>query len=270
MPARQQLRDVLKHDVLLREVEPDIYSVLPPDDARQSAEPQPAIEQPQAYDGKAAIYDLVIARPLYNRLVWGADVRDYAAFAQQALDASSDGWLADVGCGSLVFTHDVYAAGITRPVVLLDRSLDMLRRARRRLCRATGRMPENIVLVLGDAFALPFRDGAIATVASPGLLHLFEQPENLVRELVRVLAPGGGLYLTSLVLRPERRLSARWLAMLERQGEVARPRTLDELLARLTGAGVPGGLQGVARGNMAYLRGGNSRGSPLGDSPRVT
>jgi SAM-dependent methyltransferase len=258
MPASEQLRDVLKHDVPLRELERGIYSILPPD------------EQPQAYDGKGAIYDLVIARPIYNRLVWGADVRDYAAFARQALDASSEGWLADVGCGSLAFTHDVYTAGITRPVVLLDRSLDMLRRARQRLCRATGSVPENIVLVLGDAFALPFQDGAIATVACPGLLHLFEQPENLVRELVRVLAPGGGLYLTSLVLRPERRLSARWLAMLHRQGEVARPRTLDELLARLASAGVPGGVQGVARGNMAYLVSGNSRGSPLGDSPRVT
>ena len=270
MPANEQLRDVLKHAVTLREVEPGIYSVLPPDDARQGTEPQPANKQPQAYDGKGAIYDLVIARPLYNRLVWGADVRDYAAFARQALDASDEGWLADVGCGSLVFTHDLYTAGVTRPVVLLDRSLDMLRRARRRLCRATGHLPENIVLVLGDALALPFQDGAITTVSCPGLLHLFEQPESLVRELVRVLAPGGGLYLTSLVLRPERWLSARWLGMLHRQGEVAEPLTLDELLVCLDIAGVPGGLQGFARGNMAYLTGGNSRGSPLGDSPRVT
>lgn len=78
----------------------------------------------RSYDRWAAVYDRIVGNALYNRLVWAACPRSYAAFAAQAVTAER-GPLLDVGCGSAVFTGGVYrAAG--RPLVLVNRSRAML------------------------------------------------------------------------------------------------------------------------------------------------
>jgi len=46
-----------------------------------------------------------------------------------------------------------------------------------------------------DAAQLPFRDGAFPNVFIRDLLHHLPQPEHALAEAVRVLAPGGQLYL---------------------------------------------------------------------------
>src|SRR4051794_17000655 len=66
-------------------------------------------EEGAAYDRHAAVYDRVIGNPLYNRVVWSCPTSEYAEFAREAL-AAGDGPFLDAGCGTLVFTGDVYAA----------------------------------------------------------------------------------------------------------------------------------------------------------------
>lgn len=51
----------------------------------------------------------------------------------------------------------------------------------------------NAVLVQGDAFQLPFPDGAFATVVTILGLHLLPRPAAVIPEMARVLRPGGVL-----------------------------------------------------------------------------
>ena len=80
----------------------------------------------------------------------------------------------DAGCGSLAFTAKTYAGYSDRPVVLLDRSLRLLRMAKERLTKRCGEIPANIVLVHGDALQLPFEPQSFTTIISLNLLHMFE------------------------------------------------------------------------------------------------
>src|SRR5690348_14061648 len=80
----------------IRSVEEGIYSVLP------------ARPHTHLYDGRAAIYDLVVGTRFYNRVMWGASLPDYVAFARQAVASDQAGMLLDAGCGSLLFTAQAY------------------------------------------------------------------------------------------------------------------------------------------------------------------
>jgi SAM-dependent methyltransferase len=69
--------------------------------------------------------------------------------------------------------------------VALDYSPSALRLASG-VCAGTG-----AVLVCGDAFALPFRDGVFALVFHQGVLEHFREPGGLLRENARVLKEDG-------------------------------------------------------------------------------
>jgi SAM-dependent methyltransferase len=162
-----------------------VWSVLPNDGRRER------------YDPRAAGYDLVVGSRLYNRLLWGSSPRGYSAFAERAI-LSGSGPLLDAGCGSLVFTAGVYAQA-SRPLVLVDRSIGMLRAARARLDRAVGDRSERVVFVHGDLRTLPFRGRAFSTVVCMGMLHLFDDVREPVSALTRLATGEAKLFLTSLV-----------------------------------------------------------------------
>lgn len=228
--------DLIKN-VAFEEVDDAIYSCLPAD-ARASD-----------YDDKARAYDWVVGNRFYNRIVWGNWPSRYRAFCEQAL-ASADGPYLDAGCGSLVFTADVYAQAAARPIVLLDRSLGMLRRGRDRIRRHLGRVPEHIRFVQGDIFDLPFRDGVFKVVASYGVLHVFTDPAGMLAELERVRSPAGKTHLSSLVGNDA--LGRRYLALLQRAGEVGVCHTTASLADAL--AATPFAYRVDAVGNMAYVQ----------------
>lgn len=194
-----------------------------------------------AYDGHAALYDRLIASRLYNRLAWSADPADYEAFASHAV-ASASGSLLEVAAGTAIASAPAYRAS-DRPVVLTDRSRDMLTRAAQRLADG-GPVRPGVRFVQADAFELPFEPGTFDTVLCLGFLHLVDDPLDLVRRLRRQLSPGGRLFVSSLV--PATRVGSAYLALLRRAGQVATPRTADDL-TRLFGTTVR------RRGCMAYL-----------------
>jgi SAM-dependent methyltransferase len=72
-------------------------------------------------------------------------------------------------------------------VVALDYSHEALKLAR----EAAGRSGSTLLLVCGDALALPFRDGAFDLVFHQGVLEHFHQPLPLLQENARVTRPGG-------------------------------------------------------------------------------
>ncbi|SMC54746.1 Methyltransferase domain-containing protein [Kibdelosporangium aridum] len=88
----------------------------------------------------------------------------------------------DVGCGEGRVTRDLQELG--HRVVGVDRSLTM--------ARAAG---EQSHAVVADATALPFATGSADCVVAFMSLHDIDPMRETVREIARVLAPGGHLVL---------------------------------------------------------------------------
>ena len=184
---------------------------------------------------------------------WGTTPADYVAFEQRALESDTDGWMLDAACGSLVFTDDLFARHQSRRVVLLDHSIRMLRRARRRLEVVCGRVPDSLVLLQADIVDLPFKSGTFTTVSLPAVLHAFDDPVVPVSQLRRVLAADGTMYITSLVNVPGRAFANAYLRGMHRGGQIAAPRSVEEVARRLRAVdGLPD-LHHWAKGSMGFF-----------------
>ncbi|MBA3257968.1 MAG: class I SAM-dependent methyltransferase [Gemmatimonadales bacterium] len=222
-------------------VEPGIWSVLP-----RSA-------PPQRYDARVKVYDLVVGNRTYNRVLWGSSASKYARFADASVSSRASGWHLDAGCGSLIFSAQAYARHRYRPVVLLDRSVGMLRQARTRLEKLEPARKAPLLLLQADLLDLPFRAGVFDSVLSMGVLHLFSEPERVLGELIRVRAPSGVLFLSSLVLG--RSVGDAYLRLLHLCREVARPRSVAQIRAlALRSAGRP--LRIRRKGSMLFIEAG--------------
>lgn len=132
-------------------------------------------------------------------------------------------------------------------VVGLDLSQGMLRQARRKL-QAYG---DQVCLIWQDAGHLPFPDDTFDAVSCLESLEFMPRPIGVLSEMVRVLAPGGTLFLTNRVGREARLLPGRVIPrpqfeqVLGAHGLVAveiRPwqANYDLALARKTGTRVAG------------------------------
>jgi SAM-dependent methyltransferase len=91
-------------------------------------------------------------------------------------------------------------------VVLLDASEALLQAARER-CGGDSR----ITITAGDAFRLPFPDASFDAAVCIRVIHHFEDPGPAIRELGRVVRPGGVLVLESANKRNFKSVLAYWL-----------------------------------------------------------
>ena len=133
------------------------------------------------WDRVAWLYDLVERS---NRAV------NAAAAARVAGLVPKGARVLDCAAGTGEFT--LAAAERAETVLCTDLSLPMLDRARK---KAKKRGLTNISFAQRDITALPDRDGTFEVVIAANVLHLLQKPENAVRELWRVTAPGGRLIL---------------------------------------------------------------------------
>lgn len=97
----------------------------------------------------------------------------------------------DLGCGSGVYCDLLRSRGL-RPVGA-DFSAGMLARARVLLDDG-----EPVPLVQADVLRLPFADASFPALVNVGVLQHIEDGSVALREMIRVLAPGGCLHLTTL------------------------------------------------------------------------
>jgi SAM-dependent methyltransferase len=231
------LNEVLAHNRVARMIEDDIYSVI--SDA----------SQPHHYDRRATVYDWLVGSRLYNAIMWGSAPRDYVAFARQAIESSHNGKFLDAGCGSLLFTASTYLQ-TDRQIIAFDQSLAMLRRARKRLLKAAGCVPQHIILLQADLSDVPFRPASFQTVLCLNVLHQFAAATALLKNLEQLLAGEGHLFLTSLISN-DRFIGDRYLNALHRMREFVRPRTSSELRSILNEA-LQREVRYSEKGNMAF------------------
>lgn len=99
------------------------------------------------------------------------------------------GRLLEVGCGAARLSARLAASGFA--TVCLDSSQAALGQA-----RDTYRNREQPwqLGIAADAYHLPYADGIFDGVLSTGLLEHFQDPTPLIREMVRVVKPGGFVY----------------------------------------------------------------------------
>ena len=106
--------------------------------------------------------------------------------ALAALELGSHDQLLDVGCGPGAALVD--AAGVVRSAYGIDLSPEMIGKA----LDAT-RGFEHVDVCVADSERLPFGDAAFTAVLCSTSFHHYPDPQHAVREMARVLAPGGRL-----------------------------------------------------------------------------
>lgn len=99
----------------------------------------------------------------------------------------------DIGCGPGAALEAAVSAGAAT-VCGVDSSPSMVARASRRVPEATVKE--------GSAEDIPFDDGAFTAVWSIATFHHWADRDTGLKEMLRVLAPGGAFYLVEGELKP--------------------------------------------------------------------
>ncbi len=201
----------------LAEVEPGIYSVIP------------ANLRKAHYDSIAWGYDKLVSNPLYNSFIWKTHVARYGEFAREVLGNSRN--VLDIGCGSLSFTASAFSENKV-PTVLIDRSLAMLRLAKKNLVAVAGAIPDHILLLQADLFHLPFKPKSFDTVVSFGMYHLFAPEVHFLSAVASQWSGAGRLAVNSLVRHSFPGDFA--LTMMSHRGIVSKPRTSAAFRSEVT------------------------------------
>jgi SAM-dependent methyltransferase len=124
-------------------------------------------------------------------------LRDVAERSLARLALQNGESVLDVGCGTGVFLPGLAAiVGPEGRVVGLDHSAAFLEEARRRLSDAS--LSDRVELLEGDAHHLPFADGTFDAVHCERVLMHLEDPPLAVREMHRVVRPGGRVLLAEV------------------------------------------------------------------------
>lgn len=130
----------------------------------------------------------------------------------RCLEIEPDDRVLDVGCGPGLGVALAAAVATRGFVAGVDASPTMLRQARHRNREAIGL--GRVEVVAADAARLPFPDGHFGKAWSLNSLQFWPAPDTALRELRRVVTPGGPV-LIGLMARSDDRpgpLRPRWLA----------------------------------------------------------
>jgi len=116
----------------------------------------------------------------------------------EAIGEAARGRVLDVACGPGIVTSAL--AQRAQEVVALDLTPQMLAKARER-CSKAGRT--NVVFKEGSATALPFPDAYFDATCTRLSFHHFLDPSAALKEMLRVLRPGGTLAVADVVSAEE-------------------------------------------------------------------
>jgi ubiquinone/menaquinone biosynthesis C-methylase UbiE len=129
----------------------------------------------------------------------GPGMDEEMRIARLLLGLSGGKTVLDVACGPGNFTRSFGSTvGDEGLAVGIDASPTMLARGARDIERERA---ANVVLVRGDATALPFRGGTFDAACCFAALHLFDDPYAALADMKRVLAPNGRIAIMTSVRR---------------------------------------------------------------------
>ncbi len=148
------------------------------------------------YDFRAPYYEWTVKSNWFNVLYWNTLPKYYTEFAKDAI-INKTGKLIDIGCGGLSQTFSLYSK-TNNECTLIDRSVGMLKMARKRLIKSNGKIPINIHLLQSDAFNLPFEESSFDILCSFGTIHLFDDKRKFIESILKVLKPGGYFYFLTM------------------------------------------------------------------------
>jgi len=135
----------------------------------------------------------------------------------------------DLGCGSGAFTPFVTrAVGEQGKVYAVDIQPAMLQQLERKLAKAENQDMRNIALKQASAYDLPFADGTIDLLYMVTVLQEIPDRGRALREIRRVLKPGGILAITEFLPDPDYPLRSTTIKIGQREGFV-----LDDNLGNL-------------------------------------
>ncbi len=127
----------------------------------------------------------------------------------------------DLGCGSGAFTTFVArAVGKRGKVYAVDIQPAMLQQLERKLAEAENQDIRNIELKQASAYDLPFEDGAVDLVYMVTVLPEIPDRGKALREIRRVLKPGGLLAVTEFLPDPDYPLRSTTIKICQREGFV--------------------------------------------------
>ncbi len=152
---------------------------------------------PERYDRMGAI------------MSFGQDPRWRRALVA-GIDPRPDQRVLDVAAGTGLVTAELARRGAGR-VVALDQSEEMLSRARARAAR-TPALADRVTFVRGEAERLPFADGEFDALTFTYLLRYVDDRAATMRELARVVAPGGRIGMLEFGVPGNAALRAAWRA----------------------------------------------------------
>jgi demethylmenaquinone methyltransferase/2-methoxy-6-polyprenyl-1,4-benzoquinol methylase len=150
---------------------------------------------PRAYDRMGAV------------LSFGQDPRWRRALID-AIDPRPGQRILDVATGTGMVASELARRGAT--VIGLDQSDHMLSAARQRLAAAPPDLASRITLVQGEAEHLPFADGEFDALTFTYLLRYVDDRRATMRELARVVKPGGRIGMVEFGVPSSAPLRAAW------------------------------------------------------------
>lgn len=191
-----------------------LHKTIPPNDSPSSPNCKPLRQQLFTSPLVSVLYERVLP-PLWEAglRIGGPDAEYRAAADFLIIDSSakpsSPRVLLDLSCGT-GFVGQRFAMNAKKGeqtnydhVFALDYSLQMLRELVNSIQRQPTQInkPLSISIIRGDAGSLPFQDGVMDAIHWGAAMHCVPDAEGALKEVFRVLKPGGRLYATTF-LRP--------------------------------------------------------------------
>jgi ubiquinone/menaquinone biosynthesis C-methylase UbiE len=186
------------------------------------------------------LYDRVMQAPALRRVVfslWGSadPLLQLDAVLSAAAAEAAGGTMLDVPCGGGTVLPLLARSGFRGTVIESDLADAMMRRAvatHRRLA-----VEYDVRFLQADGRELPLEAASVDCVISINGLHVIPGPESFLRELGRVVRPGGALWLITPVSSPAVR--SRLILTLARKLGItpASPPTLAQLQVMIGAAG---------------------------------
>jgi ubiquinone/menaquinone biosynthesis C-methylase UbiE len=184
--------------------------------------------------------------PIYKRAM-RADRHIYDYMYQRIPEIIRDKDVLEIATGPGLLAKHVAPAA--RTMIATDYSDGVIAEAKK------GDVPANLTFEVADAMHLPYADDSFDAVLIANALHIIPQPEQALREIDRVLRPGGILIAPNFVEHKGTLLSRIWSGILRIAGiRFAHPWSAQEYLRFLESCGweVTFGKEMAARIAMLY------------------